>query len=185
MKICNKNKCNQKVSAKGYCEKHYRRFKKTGSTEKPKFIQKKCYSDECTRDSKAKGLCDMHYRRLKSTGKIDTPIKIKPKCKIEGCEKPYIAKELCQTHYEMIRQNMIIDKKAESMIKNHNGLCDICNSGVPGFGRKNLSIDHDHKTGSVRGLLCQKCNIGLGNFNDSPDLLKKAINYLKNSSAML
>lgn len=42
-----------------------------------------------------------------------------------------------------------------------------------------LSIDHCHKTGSVRGMLCGNCNNGLGRFKDSTELLKNAINYLE------
>ena len=59
------------------------------------------------------------------------------------------------------------------------GKCDICSTDIPGFGRKKLCIDHDHTTGAFRGMLCQKCNLGLGNFNDDPNLLKKAIKYLR------
>jgi len=42
-----------------------------------------------------------------------------------------------------------------------------------------LVIDHCHITGKVRGLLCQQCNAGLGNFKDDPKRLEKAISYLK------
>ena len=54
--------------------------------------------------------------------------------------------------------------------------CKICNK-IP---KKGYHIDHDHKTGKVRGLLCLKCNIGLGCFNDDVNLFKKCIDYLKN-----
>ena len=43
-----------------------------------------------------------------------------------------------------------------------------------------LSIDHCHKTGKVRGLLCKHCNHGLGKFKDDVNLLKIAIDYLNN-----
>jgi hypothetical protein len=41
-----------------------------------------------------------------------------------------------------------------------------------------LCVDHCHKTGKVRGLLCRQCNTGLGNFRDNTELLKSAIKYL-------
>lgn len=61
-----------------------------------------------------------------------------------------------------------------------NGVCAIC--GETDKGGKKLNIDHDHNTGQVRGLLCYKCNSGLGSFEDNPRLLNKAVCYLKNKS---
>jgi hypothetical protein len=53
-------------------------------------------------------------------------------------------------------------------------VCQIC-----GTQTGNFRIDHDHKTGKVRGLLCHKCNVGIGYFLDDPALLMKAIQYLE------
>ena len=63
------------------------------------------------------------------------------------------------------------------LYKKQNRGCAICS--VPtGSNDKRLSVDHNHQTGEVRGLLCDDCNIGLGKFKDNPNLLAKAINYL-------
>lgn len=54
-----------------------------------------------------------------------------------------------------------------------NGKCKICN-------KKSWSVvDHDHVTGLVRGLLCQGCNLGLGNLGDNVEGIESALKYLK------
>lgn len=56
--------------------------------------------------------------------------------------------------------------------------CAICGSETSKSNR-DFALDHDHKTGKIRGVLCHQCNVGLGNFEDSLSFLQKAINYLK------
>jgi len=63
-----------------------------------------------------------------------------------------------------------------------NGKCAICKkpeTRKTGNKIRELSIDHCHKTGKVRGLLCDSCNNGLGRFKDSVKLLESALKYLK------
>jgi len=60
-----------------------------------------------------------------------------------------------------------------------NGSCAICASDNPGTNRKYFPVDHDHIAGHVRGLLCFKCNVGLGLLKDSLNVVLKAITYLK------
>ena len=55
--------------------------------------------------------------------------------------------------------------------------CAICGTTEQEHG-KYLAIDHCHRTGKVRGLLCMSCNTGLGNFKDRADLLVLAVQYL-------
>lgn len=62
----------------------------------------------------------------------------------------------------------------KEMLKGQNGKCVICGK----VDRRRLSVDHCHKTGKVRGLLCHSCNVALGLFKDDIKLLKKAIIYL-------
>jgi hypothetical protein len=63
------------------------------------------------------------------------------------------------------------------------GRCAVCHNSevikVKSGTTKRLSVDHDHNTGQIRGLLCSHCNHGLGNFKDSIEYLKAAIQYLK------
>lgn len=63
----------------------------------------------------------------------------------------------------------------EALFAARQGKCEICER-QPARG---LHVDHCHATNMIRGLLCCKCNMGLGNFNDSPELLRKAAEYLE------
>jgi hypothetical protein len=55
--------------------------------------------------------------------------------------------------------------------------CEICGGDT---GR--VLFDHNHKTGEFRGFLCYACNSGVGQFHDDPELLEKAIKYLRDRS---
>lgn len=60
------------------------------------------------------------------------------------------------------------------MFESQEGRCAIC-----GTAEKKLGVDHCHVSGTVRGLLCQPCNIGIGVLNDSLANLRAAIAYLE------
>lgn len=64
----------------------------------------------------------------------------------------------------------------DAMVVEQSGVCLICMK--PPRSGKRLSVDHDHATGEVRGLLCHVCNQGLGYFYDDPELLRLAAAYL-------
>jgi hypothetical protein len=69
--------------------------------------------------------------------------------------------------------------KYEQLLAVQNGGCWICHR--PPDDRP-LCVDHDHKSGGVRGLLCITCNTGLGGFKDSIQLMERAILYLSRYS---
>lgn len=62
-------------------------------------------------------------------------------------------------------------------VKNHNYSCDIC--GNKPESHFNLHIDHCHETGRVRGLLCGKCNQGIGLFMHNENIIKEAARYVE------
>lgn len=78
---------------------------------------------------------------------------------------------------KVIQRYGITFERYEEMYKAQNGSCAICDG--PSLDGRRLHIDHDHNTGTIRGLLCQKCNMGLGCLNDDISLFNEAIKYLK------
>lgn len=68
----------------------------------------------------------------------------------------------------------ISEEGYQELFKRQGGRCAICERKV----KTRLSVDHDHKTGRVRGLLCVTCNQGLGYFKDDASTLHRAIAYV-------
>lgn len=66
-------------------------------------------------------------------------------------------------------------REFESLRRKQNGVCAICLKVV------RLVVDHDHKNGVVRGLLCAKCNCGLGFFYENVQAIYRAAEYLTDS----
>jgi len=75
-------------------------------------------------------------------------------------------------------------KEYENLLKKQDELCAICKEEERTIdGRtgliKRLAVDHNHKTGKVRGLLCNRCNRVIGYLGESNDLIEKIEKYLK------
>jgi hypothetical protein len=81
-----------------------------------------------------------------------------------------------------LRRYKITLDEYNQLFKDQFGVCKICGdketSTLNGKVRK-LTVDHDHKTGKVRGLLCNACNRGIGYMRDNSNILEKAVIYLK------
>lgn len=74
-----------------------------------------------------------------------------------------------------------------TLLKAQKGCCAICGNketvkSKGGKTTKSLAVDHCHKTGSVRGLLCYRCNTAIGYLSDSPLNAKRAFEYLTKHS---
>jgi Recombination endonuclease VII len=86
--------------------------------------------------------------------------------------------------YDCKRRYGVTVEQVENILANQNGLCAICK--VPLIvGTKNTHVDHCHKSNNVRGILCGKCNKGIGMFSDDTTKLLSAINYLKKRKFIL
>lgn len=101
--------------------------------------------------------------------------------KIRTKNKEWYSKnrEWCQDYCRnrrFVRAYGITFKNVNEMAEKQNNLCAICGQQMK--GKKSRHVDHDHKTGKVRELLCSKCNLGLGHFNDDTSTLQSAIHYL-------
>lgn len=103
-------------------------------------------------------------------------------------------KEYAKTYYQKIRGTpearrafhmkqrfgLTMEEYAK-MLHSQNYVCGICfKKQVAGKNLNGtLAVDHDHKTGKIRGLLCQKCNTALGMFNDEIELFNNAIKWIQ------
>lgn len=100
-----------------------------------------------------------------------------PKCSRCGAT-PVLALGLCAKDYyhqkHMRRQYGISWAEFDELELAQEGRCLLCRSKPDRW-----HVDHDHRTGKVRALLCHKCNVGLGWFDDDPEKLRRAASYLE------
>lgn len=96
----------------------------------------------------------------------------------------YYCKECVNAYANQVRMQSsygISMQEFEEMLHEQGGGCAICGRIVDdrkdGKERR-LCVDHDHDTGEIRGILCTRCNTGIGMFGNDPDVLRRAINYL-------
>lgn len=108
-----------------------------------------------------------------------------PYCNL--CRKANSTKDYHKNRSHFKNRFGITIEHYESILKSQNNLCAICKNpeihSCKKYGSpKRLSVDHCHKTGSIRGILCQRCNQGIGSFCDNTDYLLNAYHYLKKST---
>jgi Autographiviridae endonuclease VII len=80
--------------------------------------------------------------------------------------------------YHLKAKYGITEEEYIALFKKQNRRCAICKSSSPNHFR-GWNIDHCHKTGRVRGVLCHHCNLLLGNAKDSANILQAAQSYLR------
>lgn len=89
---------------------------------------------------------------------------------------------------ESARRWLITEEQYDQLLEEQDDGCAICHE--PEIMRRRgklvpLAVDHDHANGIVRGLLCHRCNMGLGYFKDDAQRLLSAVEYLRDYHAAL
>lgn len=87
-------------------------------------------------------------------------------------------KQLAKSRKQRLRKYGLTEDDYNKMLVAQDYKCAICKSNKPG-GRGRFHVDHCHKTGKVRKLLCTRCNTMLGMVNDDITILEAGIDYLR------
>lgn len=95
----------------------------------------------------------------------------------EYSARRYDARKELVRDYHLRRKYGIGVEEYRGMIAKMGGVC-ICGRGV---GKKDFAVDHDHKTGKIRGLLCGNCNTAIGLCGDDPGILRTLATYLESA----
>lgn len=128
----------------------------------------------CTRCRKIKPVSEYYlFRRSEVYGYAYEPV-----CKF--CRKLKEKDNWYRAHLK--RKYGITLSDYDNLLEAQGGVCAICKSFETDKRRGNLSVDHDHETGKIRGLLCNRCNRGIGYLKDNPEILEAAARYLRESA---
>jgi hypothetical protein len=183
----------RKINARELCTACYQRHQKDG------FIEPSADRGRCTRLAVcagcgeqrphfSKGKCRQCYRKAHPPRTTT--------CKACGEVRPHQALGLCTPCYmredrntrarrqtlrrSMLKQNYGLTEEQEASMRDAQGdACAVCRQLFTSTPR----VDHCHATGAVRGLLCHKCNVGLGVFDDDPERLRHAADYLERAKS--
>jgi hypothetical protein len=95
------------------------------------------------------------------------------------CDPCRAASKRRQSRSHNLRPYGIGIEDYERMLAEQDGKCAICDTTEPGHGYDVFVVDHDHRTGRNRGLLCRDCNSGIGLLGDEPRQLRSAADYIE------
>jgi len=174
--VCSVDGCERTVKSKGLCTTHYHRMYRHGRTDKPKTKREALIEtgfSYCPKCNKEKEISEFNKDKHTAFG---VAIYCR-KCTAEKSNLRYVNFKRNHRNTQLkSNYNITIDEYEKLLIQQNNG-CAIC--GRDNNGKRMMCVDHCHSTGGVRGLLCNNCNLGLGNFMDDIKLLENAIKYLK------
>lgn len=191
---CSADGCTEPDHARGLCSTHYGMWRRTGDPNAPHQRiggGRTCTVQDCGERANADGLCSVHYRRQKRTGSTGAAFERATERACHYCteafsspnlSKLYCSEECARTGKslrEAFARYGITMQQYRTLWLRQNGVCAIC--GQPERSERNrlLTIDHDHVSGHVRGLLCSHCNRAIGLLQDDPKVIRSAADYVQ------
>ena len=129
----------------------------------------------CTKCGATKDITEFYKR-----GGKQSPNSRKNHCK--ECDKKRLAENYDSIKYReqhLQRSYGITLNEYNQMLLDQNHQCAVCGTTEPGGKHGKFMVDHCHTTGRVRGLLCKRCNIALGEVEDNTQVLQSMIEYLQ------
>jgi hypothetical protein len=190
---CSVGGCDRPHKSRGYCATHYAQHRKGGTSLGPikardMTVYECCSEPGCTEPVRSKRLCGMHYMRLLRYGNTDCPDRTKPDriCSFPGCDRVHYYSGFCSKHSQRARKLKrygLTPEQYDSMLESQGGVCAICRTDKRQIVSKtneprDLPVDHCHKTGKVRAILCHLCNSAIGSLRDDPALARRVADYL-------
>lgn len=147
---------------------------------------KECAVTECQRPLIARGLCTLHYQRVRAHGTTEKSVRRRMTaaelphgtlqgynfhgCRCNECkrvQRQYQAawreqmSERCK-EYQLRHEYGMTKAEYDARLEAQSGVCALCREVRLPRGRKFMDVDHDHRTGAVRGILCSDCNKNVG-----------------------
>jgi hypothetical protein len=98
-------------------------------------------------------------------------------CHKEACKERWHARDWLDRWASRNYKYGVTKEFLIELYQKQEGKCKIC--GTKPSTQRGLHVDHCHTTGAVRGLLCHGCNTGIGAMKENPEILSKAIEYLR------
>jgi len=138
----------------------------------------KCGGTDRYTDGECKQCCRERSKKYVENLRANHPERWAQMNKVNGAN--YYAKNKSRRAELNLKKYGISLKEWDAMFMSQSGCCAICNKHQSNF-KYRLAVDHCHKTGKIRGLLCQNCNTAIGLLQDDPSLCVKAEKYLLKS----
>lgn len=118
---------------------------------------------------------DLGPRRCACGTAVDTPVG-KPVC--PACRKDPRPDAQVRERARTLRLYGLTQADWDALVERQGNRCAICRTDKPGGRGERWHTDHDHETGKVRGLLCHRCNMGVGFFMNDPEIMEAAARYI-------